>query len=78
MRAAAFIATCFLTASAAAQNIYCCTTNEIDQVVLEKDETKVCCQSSGGRIEAGECVLDVGLFGFSQCCRQQTTSTCNF
>ncbi|KAJ0120407.1 uncharacterized protein J7T55_015134 [Diaporthe amygdali] len=51
MRAATFIATYFLTASAAAQTIYCCTSNEIDQVVVEKDETKVCCQSSGGRIE---------------------------
>ncbi|KAH7177120.1 hypothetical protein EDB81DRAFT_875889 [Dactylonectria macrodidyma] len=78
MRAAAFITTYFLAASAAAQTIYCCTSNEIDQVVPKIEETAVCCQSAGGRIENDECVLEVGLFGFSQCCRQQTTFTCNF
>ncbi|KAG6354347.1 hypothetical protein INS49_004364 [Diaporthe citri] len=33
---------------ATAQTIYCCTSNEMEQVVPEIDETEVCCQSSGG------------------------------
>ncbi|KAK2774932.1 hypothetical protein CKAH01_12985 [Colletotrichum kahawae] len=78
MRAAAFIATYFLAASAAAQTIYCCTSNDLDQVVLEAEETAVCCQSSGGQLQGDECLLDVGRFGFSQCCRQQTVFTCDF
>ncbi|KAF4828235.1 hypothetical protein CGCTS75_v007594 [Colletotrichum tropicale] len=64
MRTAAFIATWFLAASAAAQTIYCCTSNDQDQVVPENDETAVCCQSSGGELRGFECVLDVGHFGF--------------
>ncbi|KAK1623741.1 hypothetical protein BDP81DRAFT_410415 [Colletotrichum phormii] len=78
MRAATLIAACF-AASAAAQTIYCCVSNDQDQVVPMDDQTERCCQASEGNMQGQhECALEVGLFGFSQCCRQQSTSTCNF
>ncbi|RYP05802.1 hypothetical protein DL764_003546 [Monosporascus ibericus] len=86
MRVAILTALYLLAARAAAQTAYCCTLNSNNQIVLEADQTAVCCDSARGRIvgdnEAGrtpgECELEVGLYGFEICCRQQTTYICDF
>ncbi|KAJ3948384.1 uncharacterized protein N0V96_002633 [Colletotrichum fioriniae] len=53
MRVATLIAACF-AASAAAQTIYCCVSNDQDQVVPMDDQTERCCQASEGNMQGQE------------------------